>query len=306
MLGIRAIASYIPERRESNLDLLTRFDIDENFVSRKIGVLERAIKREDESTSDMAFKALQALFRKASVKPDEIQALVLVTQNPDTNLPHASAIVHGLAGLPNDCAVFDVSLGCSGYVYGLSVLLNFLRGNGMSTGILITCDPYSTIIDPSDKNTVLLFGDAATATLVSHDPNFGIGPFAFGSDGTSANSLACSNGILSMNGREVFNFAATVIPGHVEQLLAKAGLEKADIDGFYFHQGSRFIVETLAKRLALENSKVRLGLQHVGNTVSSSIPLLLEDVMHNEETKRLLLCGFGVGLSWASCILSRC
>lgn len=305
MLGINALASYIPERRESNLQLLQQFDIDEIFVRQKLGIIHRAIKHDQETTSSMAAKALDALMLQSSIRPDQIQVLVLVTQNPDSNLPHSSAIVHDLCGLSRDCAVFDLSLGCSGYVYGLSIVLSFMRGNGMRNGILLTCDPYSTIAKSNDKNTRLLFGDAATATLISDQPIYEVGPFSFGSCGSGASSLVCNDGVLSMNGREVFNFVVTTIPGHIHRLLADAGLDISAIDRFYFHQGSRFIVDTLSKRLGLVASKVPSNLENIGNTVSSSIPLLMENEIHCAQVGRALLCGFGVGLSWGSCLLTR-
>lgn len=305
MIGIKALASYLPEGRESNLQLLNQFDLDEAFLRQKIGVLERPIKHGQETVSDMASKALNSLLLQNSMRPDQLQVLVLVTQNPDFNLPHSSAIVHGLCGLPKDCAVFDLSLGCSGYVYGLSVILNFMRGNGLGAGALLTCDPYSSIVDSSDKNTRLLFGDAATATLLSSDPVYDAGPFAFGSSGSGASSLVCKDGVLSMNGRDVFNFVATTIPAHVTRVIADAGLDMGVIDRFYFHQGSRFILDTLARRLGLDPSKVSSNLEHVGNTVSSSIPLLIESEIRCVDVKKALLCGFGVGLSWGSCLLTR-
>lgn len=303
MIGIKDIASYVPKTTMSNLDLLDQFNIDDSFIRDKIGVIHRCIKSDTETTSDMASKALTRLLENNSLKSDEIQTLVLVTQNPDSNIPHSSALVHSKCSLSSNCAVFDLSLGCSGYVYGLSVLQNFLQGNGLKTGVLLTCDPYSNIIDKSDKNTSLLFGDAATATLLCDKPLFSIGPTLFGSFGQSSQAIVCKDSQLHMKGRDVFNFAAKTIPSHVMTLLERSDLSLEDIDKFFFHQGSRFIVETIAKRLNLELSKVPINLDNIGNTVSSSIPLLLEDSINCNEFPRSLLCGFGVGLSWASCLL---
>ncbi|MDP2761877.1 MAG: hypothetical protein Q8O64_16050, partial [Sideroxyarcus sp.] len=212
MTGIEAIAVYVPEQRASNRALMAQFDVDEAFLAEKVGVLNRAIKSTEEDTSDMALEALERLIAQTGLAREEIQALIVVTQNPDTNLPHVSALVHGRAKLSPDCAAFDVSLGCSGYVYGLSVMQSFLVANGLDRGVLITCDPYSKVIDPADKNTVLLFGDAATATLIGPNPVLECAPFVFGTQGDLTGALTCRNGILQMNGREVFNFAATTVP----------------------------------------------------------------------------------------------
>lgn len=305
MLGIESIAAYVPEQRASNRELMAQFEVDEAFLAQKIGVLERAVKGAEEDTSDMALKALEALLAQTGLAREAIQALLVVTQNPDSNLPHVSGLVHGRAGLSPACAAFDVSLGCSGYVYGLSILQSFMQANAMSKGVLITCDPYSKVIDPADKNTVLLFGDAATATLVGEDPVMVCGPFDFGTQGDLTGALVCRSGTLSMNGREVFNFAATTVPGHIEKLLARAGMGKDEVDAYVFHQGSRYIVETLTKRIGLDRARVRVDMENTGNTVSSSIPLLLRRELADPSVKTAVLCGFGVGLSWAGCICKR-
>lgn len=307
MLGIKNIASYVPDARISNLipEKLEAFKTNEEFILKKIGVRERALKGEGEETSTLATKALWKLVEKSGVSLENIDALIVVTQNPDMNLPHVAAIVHGEAGLLEKCATFDVGLGCSGYIYGLSILSSFLKTNGLSQGVLITADPYSKIVDTEDKNTALLFGDAATATLIANDPIFSLGPFSFGTVGKMHHALECKNGKLSMNGREVFNFAATRIPQNILNLLTQCGVKKEEIDAFIFHQGSRYILETIADRLNLPMDRVRMGLEDIGNTISSSIPLILEKELSVTSTKNILLSGFGVGLSYGSCLCKR-
>jgi 3-oxoacyl-[acyl-carrier-protein] synthase-3 len=305
MRGIEAIAVYLPEQRASNRDLMEKFEVDASFLEDKIGVVHRAVRGVGEDTSDMALKALQKLLAETDTAPEDVQALIVVTQNPDTNLPHVSGLVHARAGLPPNCAAFDISLGCSGFVYGLSVMQSLLEANGLSRGVLVTCDPYSKIIDPEDKNTVLLFGDAATATLVGPKPVLRTDTFEFGTRGDLTGALVCRDGKLEMNGRDVFNFAATVVPKNIEKLLEKAQVDKQSIDRFLFHQGSAYIVETLRKRLGLPAEKVPLGIRDIGNTVSSSIPILLQRELADPAARTFVLCGFGVGLSWASCLSTR-
>jgi 3-oxoacyl-[acyl-carrier-protein] synthase-3 len=305
MLGIKDIAVYVPEQRASNRDLMERFEVDEAFIAQKIGVLHRPIRGVNEDTSDMALAALERLIAQQDLAREEIEALIVVTQNPDSNIPHVSALVHGRAKLSSNCATFDISLGCSGYVYGISVLQTFLASNNLSQGVLITCDPYSKIIDPDDKNTALLFGDASTATLVGREPVFVCNKFTFGTQADFGSALVCNDGTLHMNGREIFNFAATTIPKDIEKLLAKANLRKEAVDCYIFHQGSRYILETLTKRIGLDRGKVRIDIEETGNTVSSSIPILLQRELTNTSAKTIVLCGFGVGLSWASCVCER-
>lgn len=307
MIGIQAMAHYIPEQRISNLtpDVLSQFDVNESFVREKIGVINRSIMDPTEDTSDIACHALEKLLETSGLDRELIEAVVVVTQNPDTNLPHVSAMVHGKIGLSETCAAFDLGLGCSGYVYGLSVLQSFMESNSLSHGVLITADPYSKIVDPHDKNTALLFGDAATATLIGPNPIFMLGPFTFGTRGQSSQSLVYRNGHLEMNGREVFNFAALVVPKNIHDLLQNAGLTLEQVDAVLLHQGSRYIVETIGVRLGAPVEKIRLGLEQIGNTISSSIPLLLEQEIERGEVHTIVLSGFGVGLSWASCLCQR-
>jgi 3-oxoacyl-[acyl-carrier-protein] synthase-3 len=307
MLGIKNIASYIPSGRESNLipEKIETFGTSEEFVLKKIGVRERSIRGEREDTSGLACKALEQLMKKTGLSPLEIQTLIVVTQNPDSNLPHVSAIVHGLAGLDEQCAAFDVGLGCSGYVYGLSIISSFMAANGHTKGVLITADPYSKIVDPDDKNTALLFGDAATATYITQDPEFSVGPFDFGTIGKQHDALECRGGKLRMNGRAVFNFVATYIPQAINRMLERGPCSKGDIDAYLFHQGSRYIVETIASRLAIPLDRVRFGLEYTGNTVSSSIPLLLEQEFSSVNSQNIILSGFGVGLSYGNCLCQR-
>lgn len=305
MLGIEQIASYLPATRASNLDLAEKFGLQADFIENKIGVLERCVKDADEDTSDMAVKALNALLTKSGTRAEEIEALVVVTQNPDYNIPHVSGLVHAKAALSETCATFDISLGCSGYVYGLSILQSFMVSMGLTKGVLITADPYTKIVDQDDKNTALLFADAATATLIGPNPVFETNSFAFGSRGDLRRSLICENGVLEMNGRDVFNFAVTLVPKVVQGTLTKANLELGDVDRFLFHQGSGYILDALTKRMKLDADKVVNGLTFIGNTVSSSIPLLLEKEISDIRATTLLLCGFGVGLSLASCICKR-
>lgn len=302
MLGIENIASYLPVTKVDNLSVAEKFGLDATFIENKIGVLERRVKGVGEETSDMALKALTALFEKSGDGPEDVQVLVVVTQNPDFNIPHVSGLVHAKAGLSENCATFDISLGCSGFVYGLSIVTAFMDSAGLTKGVLITADPYSKIVDPDDKNTVLLFGDAATATLIGPQPIYESTGFAFGSRGDLKRALVCENDVLEMNGREIFNFAASAVPNIVEQSLGKADISIDDVDAFLFHQGSGYILDTLSRRMKLDMEKVVKAMSYTGNTVSSSIPLLMEAEIDGNRRSNLLLCGFGVGLSYASCI----
>jgi len=305
MIGIEAVGVYIPETRISNYSRQEEFNLDSNFIESKLGVAQVAVKGAEEHASDLAVRAFYALRGKVGLDKREVDCLIVVTQNPDYPLPHTSAIVHGELDLGLSCASFDLSLGCSGFVYGLSLIESFMERNGLNFGVLITSDPYSSIVDQRDKNTCLLFGDAATATLVSRTPRFVSGKFTFGTIGRQYSELICREGILSMRGRSIFDFAARQVPDEITLLLNRNGLEIGSIDKFIFHQGSKYMHQTIVSRLKIEPKKAPFGARDYGNTVSSSIPILLEQEIDEPGVRTVVICGFGVGLSLASGILFR-
>jgi len=305
MIGISEISCYIPEKKESNYDLLEKFDTDEYFIKEKIGVEFRSRKESTEKASDLCIYAFEALKKIHDLDIEKIGCCVVVTQNPDYNIPHVSAIVHGKLELPEHCASFDISLGCSGYVYALSIVKAFMEANNIEKGLLFTSDPYSEILDSEDKNTAMIFGDAATVTLLETDANLQAIAFDFGSKGSGYKGLI-NEKKLYMNGRAVFNFTASKVPISIENLLTKVSLEKKDIKKWYFHQGSKYIVDTIKKRLELNTEDVIFDMYQYGNTISSSIPILLsQDLNDFKSGDKIVLSGFGVGLSWASAILEK-
>jgi len=306
MIGIQAIGTYIPAGRIDNRERATQFEVDESFLREKSGMLRLAIREPNEETSDLCRKAFVDLQRKVALRPEEVDCIVVCTQNPDGHgLPHTSAAVHAALGLPDACAAFDISLGCSGFVYGLSAIQCFMEGNGFRRGVLFTADPYSKIIDPQDKSTSLLFGDAAAATLISDTPIWRTGRFMFGSHGQDRDAIQVdpATGKLSLNGRAVFTFSATVVPNNIKTMLEANGLSIDDIDYFALHQGSRYIVDTIRKRLGIAEQKAPFVAADYGNTVCSSIPIILSTAP--AELRRIVIAGFGVGLSWASSVLYR-
>lgn len=304
MLGIQAIGTYLPTHRDQNADLVEKFGFAEDFLDSKIGVYSTSKKAEGEETSDLAFRAVESLRSKLGGQFDlnSIECLVLVTQNPDAQgLPHTSAVLHGKLGLSSKCFAFDISLGCSGFVAGLAAIKGFMQVTGLRKGLLVTADPYSKVVDRDDRNTILLFGDGAAATLISDTPIWEIGHFDCGTIGKSHDALIVrENGKLEMNGRAVFDFSAIHVPPSISRTLEANGLTVEDIDLAVLHPGSKYIVDTVAKRAKIKN--VARGAENYGNTVSSSIPLLLENVSP-DSVRNVLISGFGVGLGWASTVL---
>jgi 3-oxoacyl-[acyl-carrier-protein] synthase-3 len=305
MIGIHCVSAYLPDAAIDNELQARGFDAEEDFIREKIGMLALSRKADKEQTSDMAVQAVLKLQQEHGVDVSQAECLVLVTQNPDGHgLPHTSAVVHHLLNLPAACAVFDISLGCSGYVQALSVVKAFMQSQNMRQGLLVTADPYSKIINPADRDTAMLFGDGASATWLSEDADWQIGVADFGIQSQQHDALQTrADGHLYMNGRAVFTFAATQVPASVKRVLDKAQLDIKDVDQVFLHQGSRYIVETLAKRIGSEG-KTPFAATAYGNTVSSSVPMLLAQSLQ-PQWQRVLLCGFGVGLSWATCLLEK-
>jgi 3-oxoacyl-[acyl-carrier-protein] synthase-3 len=309
MIGIKSIASYVPAAGVDNYAQGAKFGKDEDFILGKIGSAFLPRKDDTQETSDLCVEAANQLFaNNPELSRDAIDAVIVVTQNGDEEgLPHTAAIVQHKLGLPTHVAAFDISLGCSGYVYGIYALKGFMEAAGLKNGLLITADPYSKIVDPEDRNTTMLFGDAATATWMGEDAPWQLGKSKFGTDGGGAEFLKTANGNFFMNGRQVFNFALVKVPAHLNELLHDSGLQSSDIDAFCIHQGSAAIVDAVARRFEEGSTPEKFvkDMLETGNTVSSSIPLLLEKHVLNATWKRVALSGFGVGLSWGSAIIYR-
>lgn len=298
--GIAGIGTWLPEARQDNRERAAAFGFAPDFLTTKLGFVEVARKDPGDDTSDLCCRAYRSLEEKIADR--QVDLIVVVTQNPDGGgLPHVSALVHGKLGLPKTCFAFDISLGCSGYVAGLAAVKGFLAATGGRRAVLITCDPYSKIVDPADRDTSLIFGDAATATLIEESDRWRIGAFDFGTDGSRAGVLEVrENGKLFMNGRGVFDFCALNVPGSVERTLAANALRREDIDALLLHSGSRYIVDVLSARIGMRADGFPAA--SYGNTVSSSLPMMLAELDPTEK-KTVLLSGFGVGLSWATTIL---
>jgi 3-oxoacyl-[acyl-carrier-protein] synthase-3 len=326
MAGIRSIATYFPKNRVGNEELIKRFGLSTEFLKEKVGVETRAIADRGETTSDMCFAAAKLLFGKnPGLEPSAVDLLVVCTQNPDYRLPHTSALLQDRLNLPNSVAAFDVNLGCSGYVYCLAVCKSLIESLGFKNVVLLTADPYSKILDPKDSSSAAVFGDAATATWLSGMAENTIGLFTFGTDGSRAADLMIRGGgvkfpcfgpgnklpsegledpFLRMNGKRLFRFIKKTVPNDVRKCLEKNGTRIDEVDYFIFHQASKYAVDSLREDLDLEESRVVCDMLHSGNTISSSIPWVLQTVLEREGSgKKILLSGFGVGLSWGSCLI---
>lgn len=303
-IGIGAIGIVLPEQRSDTAGLAERLGISQERLASRIGFRALARMADGHDTSDLALAAVQALLAQG-VRLADVQCLCVVTQNPDGGgIPSVSSILHGRLDLPYHVATFDIAHGCSGFVYGLGIAKAFMEAHGFEHGILVTADPYSKIVDTDDLHTALIFGDAAAATLLTTDYTWHIGKVRYGTAGAQAAALRIQDdGLLYMNGKAVAKFCAKVVPEAIMETLDYNQLGLDDIDEVLLHQGSRYIVETIGQALGVPDKTPFLAEEY-GNAVSSSLPLAL--ALHVEAaTRRVVISGFGVGLSWATTVLTR-
>jgi len=302
-IGIGAIGVALGSTFEATAGRAPALGIEPERLERRLGFARLAFKRPEQETSDLALAAIAAL--GPELEPDSLDCLCVVTQNPDGGgIPPVSSILHGRLHLPARVAAFDVAQGCAGFVYGLMLTLSFMQAQGFRRGLLVTADPYSKIVDREDPHTALIFGDAATATLLSEHPVWSVGRADFGSAGDQRDSLRLlPNRRLYMNGKRIARLCHSVVPESVRRTLALNGITLADVDQVLLHQGSRYIVETVGEALGVPEKTPFVAADY-GNVVSSSLPLALaRDVAPN--VRRIVISGFGVGLSWATTLLTR-
>jgi len=326
-MALEAFAHAIPSVCHTAADLAALTGADERFIVEKIGLETRFVLGPDETGISLSADACRRLFALRPDLADKIDLLIVVTQTPDRRIPQNSSGLAAVLGLPTTVASFDLSLGCSGYVYALSVAEGFLLATGKQTAVVVTCDPYSRIIDPADKDTNCVFGDAATATFVQVKTGRGrIIATDFGTDGAGGDAIRVPGGgaarplvaggriqedlladdlRLHMQGRAVFNFVNSVVPESIRRCLDAAGMELGEIDLFALHQGSRYMLDAMARRVGIGPERLLTNMSKYGNTVSSSIPLLLSeaDASGLLAGRVVLMAGFGVGLSWATAIV---
>jgi 3-oxoacyl-[acyl-carrier-protein] synthase-3 len=325
--GVRAIAYYLPERVVTNDELSSQFpEWTAKGIEDKTGIQQRHIAGDEECSSDLAVAAAQRLFEEGQCAPGDIDFLLLCTQSPDYFLPTSACLVQDRLGLPVSIGALDFNLGCSGYVYGLSLAKGLIETGQARNVLLLTAETYSKFLDSNDKSTRALFGDAAAATLIaaldSPDGDEYVGPFVFGTDGAGASNLIVQGGALReratasahddqpkhlhMNGPEIFSFTLRSVPLATMELLRRASLRIEDIDLFVFHQANEFMLDHLRRKLSIPKDRFFVGLRDVGNTVSSTIPIALRDAADEGRLRpgnRVVLVGFGVGYSWGATLI---
>jgi 3-oxoacyl-[acyl-carrier-protein] synthase-3 len=323
--AIGPIAVHYPEKRETNEQLQAEFpNWDMDYIYTKTGIATRYIAAADECASDLGVIASQKLFEQYDIDPQSIDFLLFCTQTPDYPLPTTACLMQSRLGLSTSCGALDFNLGCSGFVYGLALADGLIRTGSANRILLITAETYSKYIDPTDRSLRTIFGDAGVATLVEAADRPSLSAFQYGTDGEGADTLLVTEGgarpakdahkprhrkrwpsALYMDGPSLITFTVEAVPKLMEDILQAAGLERDDIDFYLLHQATKKMFEQLEFRLQLSEERMPVLLKECGNTVSCTLPILIDDLRQKKRLRpgmQSMLIGFGVGWSWAGCI----
>lgn len=300
------IAFRLPETVLSNDHLASVYpEWTSDKIFAKTGIAQRHISQND-TAIDLAEQAAEALIEKSDVERDRVDFLLLCTQSSEYKLPSSACLLQNRLGIPTTAGALAFDHGCSGYIYGLSIAKGLIKGGMAKNVLLVTTETYSKYIAPEDKSTRTIFGDGAAATFIDVEMANKIGEFSFGTDGSGAEKLIVRDGRLFMDGPEIFNFTLDIVPKTMEDVLAKNQLTRDDIDLFVFHQANKFMLDTIRKVNSLPREKFYVNLENTGNTVSSTIPIALkqlDDAGMLKPGMKVMLMGFGVGLSWGATVI---
>jgi 3-oxoacyl-[acyl-carrier-protein] synthase-3 len=319
---ISGSVSCVPKTRISNAEnpLFNTPDEALKFIE-MTGVEEKRHLESGVLVSDLCYEAAELLIKKLEWKKEEIGVLIMVTQTPDYLIPNTAIILQNRLGLSKNTACFDIPLGCSGFVYGASVLSSMLTAQGFKKGILLVGDSSSLLAHKEDKTVSPLFGDAGCATAFEYQKGKNIN-FKLWTDGSGFRSIIIPDGGFrnqfsknsleviedsdgskraninpKMNGTDVFSFGITQVPRIIKSFLTEIDKEITNVDYMLFHQANRFMLEMIRKKIKLESSQVPYSIMKFGNTSSASIPLTLALLGDEAKNKKIAMCGFGVGLS---------
>ncbi len=316
---IAGVATCVPPRVVNNLDEGLGFDPEEvRKVVAMAGVRERPVVDGGVTSADLSFEAAERLLDQLGWERNTVSGLIFVTQTPDYWLPSTACVLHQWLGLPDDCAAFDLGLGCSGYPYGLYLAASMLRAGGHRRILMLHGETPSRFVSPDDQATSLLFSDAGSATALELDDSGGAGHFCLHTDGSGHGGLIIRGGgfrdphptdprdmFVRMDGAGIFNFTIKRVPPLIRDALALSGRSVEQIDAFVFHQSNRFIMKHLMKKCGLPEARVPVTLEDMGNCGGPSVAVAMTRSLPAERQSplALMLLGYGVGLSWGAAVV---
>ena len=314
-ISITGLGVHVPDRVLTNDDLSKLVDTTDEWILERTGISERRIAAEDEALTDICLPAARRALEMAGVEPSSIDLLVVATVTPDMAFPSSSALIADTLGMP-DAAAYDLSAGCTGFVYAIAQAHAMLAAGLSKRALVVGGDVLSKILDWTDRSTLVLFGDGAGAVVMEHVEDGGFLGFELGADGGGgANLWLPGSGsrkfeepdkVVKMNGREVFKFATRVMVSSAEAILEECERTVEDVDVYVPHQANVRIIDHAARKLGFPQEKTVVNVNKYGNTSSGSIPLALADAADDgrlEPGKLVLLTGMGAGLTWGSALI---
>lgn len=331
-VGITAMAAAVPHTIIDNYKYTEFFPADQvKEVVDKVGIYQRRFADDKTCSSDLCFAAAEKLIADNKIDKNEIDLLIFISQTPDYRMPATSVLLQDRLGLPNSTIAFDINLGCSAFMYGLSVAFSMMQNKGLRKALVLDGETRSKVYSPKDRRSAFLFGDGGVAAIIERDEKFGESFFSLNSDGSRGDLIKINGGgyrnpssvetlrervvdeygnIRSdeqgyMQGGDVFNFVIREIPKDIKRILAETGIDVQTLDYYVFHQANNFINSYLAKKLKLDTAKIPSTIDKYGNTSSVSVPLTIVDQLKGKLAgeKRLMLSAFGVGMTWATAIV---
>lgn len=312
---IAGTGSYLPKKVLTNAELEKMVDTTDEWIVQRVGVRRRHLVGESgDTTASMAIAASRAAIASANISPDDVDCIIVGTASPDRYFPSVACEIQKRLGITNQCPAFDVAAACAGFIYGMSIADQYIRAGTCKNILVVGAETLSTVVDWTDRSSCILFGDGAGAVVLQASKQPGVLATHIHADGQYANLLYAENALFSkktenfiqMQGNEVFRVAVTKLGEIVDQTLAKANVDKHDIDWLIPHQANMRIIQAMAKRLDLPMEKVVLTIEEHGNTSAASIPLALDEAVRKGQIKRgeKLLCeAFGAGFAWGSALV---
>ncbi|MBH9966390.1 beta-ketoacyl-ACP synthase III [[Bacillus] enclensis] len=303
--GIIGIGRYLPEKVLTNADLEKMVDTSDEWIRTRTGIEERRVAGEDTDTSDMAYGAAMKAIADAEISPEELDLILVATVTPDQPFPSVACLLQERLGAKK-AAAMDISAACAGFMYGMITAKQFIDNGAYKNVLVVGVEKLSKITDWDDRNTAVLFGDAAGAAVLGQVPDGkGILAFELGADGSGAKYLYQEENIV-MNGREVFKFAVRQMGESSVNVIEKAGLKKEDVDFLIPHQANIRIMEAARQRLELPVEKMSKTVNKYGNTSAASIPVSLVEDLQDGRVKEgdvVVMVGFGGGLTWGAIVM---
>lgn len=317
-IGITGVGSYVPERVLTNDDLSKLVDTSDEWITERTGIKERHVAEPDQAASDLALPAARQALAAAGLDPGELDLLIVATVTPDMFFPSTASLLASALGA-DEAGAYDLSAGCTGFMYALAQAYGALAGGLAGSALVVGTETLSKITNWHDRSTCVLFGDGAGAVVLERVSDGGFLGFELGSDGEGGKELSIPAGgsrnpvtaetvaremhFLQMNGREVYRFATRILVSSAEKLLEECGLSVDEIDLYIPHQANKRIIDHAARNLGIPEEKIFVNVQKYGNTSSASIPLCLAEAVADDRLlkgTRVLMTGMGAGLTWGS------